>query len=222
MAAGLGVRLVQGIKNLANGAASDDLRGNRTGALVITDAHGHWTESALNGKLFTAYLLQGTSTVAAGNIVSAAAAASTQFAVWNPVGSGVNLVLQKLRIQQFSGTPTAGGLTISTFNASAVANTLATAGAVRSNLINGQIGNGLCLASAAGAALTGGLVLTTLLNTGWSSSATALASASGIGYVENFDGEIVVPPGFGVVPTWAGAGTTYLVGYSLTWEEIPV
>lgn len=195
-------------------------RGGRSGETSVGDAHGHFTEAATRGRIYTAYLLQGTSTVAAGNIVSAAAAASTQFVVWNPQGSTVNLVLLKLRIQQFSGTPTAGGLTISTFNAAAVASTLATAGAVRNHFINGATGQGLCLASAAGATLTGGLILTTLCNTGWSSSATALASPAGVGYTEYFDGDIVVPPGFGVVPTWAGAGTTYLVGYSLTWEEV--
>lgn len=213
--------LIVGPRTLQDGAEFQQ-RGDKSGATVVADAHGHMTEAALRGRLFTAYLLQGTSTVAAGNIVSAAAAASTQFAVWNPLGSTVNLVLHKLAIQQFSGTPTAGGLTISTFNAAAVANTLATASAVRNHFINGPVGQGLCLASAAGATLTGGLVLTTLKNTGWSSSATALASPAGIGYVEYFDGDIVVPPGFGVVPTFAGAGTTYLVGYSLTWEEVPI
>lgn len=207
---------------ISSDGAINPIRGDKTGAAIVSDGHGHWSEASVRQRLFTAYLLQGTTTVAAGNIVSAAAAASTQFAVWNPSGSTVLLVLQKLRIQVFSGTPTAGGLTISTFNAAAVASTLATAGAVRNHYINAAAGQGLCLASAAGAALTGGLALTTLFNTGWSSSATALASPSGIGYVEYFDGEVVVPPGFGVVPTWAGAGTTYLVGYSLTWEEVAI
>jgi len=208
-----------GVIASSNGA-TNPARSDKTGAIVIADGHGHWSEAATQQKLFTAFLSQGTTTVAAGNIVGAAAAASTQFAVWNPVGSTVNLVLQKLRIQQYSGTPTAGGLTISTFNATGVANSLATAGAVKNHYISAASGTGLCLASATGAALTGGGALSTLLNTGWSSSATALASASGIGYVENFDGEIIIPPGYGVVPTWAGAGTTYLVGYSVTWEEV--
>lgn len=195
-------------------------RAGRNSESIFAQAHGKYAEAATRQKMFTAYLLQGTSTVAAGNIVSAAAAASTQFAVWNPLGSGINLVLQKLQIQQFSGTPTAGGLSISYFNASSVSSSLATSGAVKNNFLNGPAGAGLCLASAAGTALTGGLALATLKNTGWSSSATALASPAGVGYTEFFDGDIVVPAGFGVVPTWAGAGTTYLVGYSLSWEEV--
>lgn len=205
---------------VAADGAVNPARGTKTGATVVADAHAHFAEAARRQRLFTAYLLQGTTTVAAGNIVSAAAAASTQFAVWNPLNSGVNLELQKLKIQQFSGTPTAGGLTLSTFNAAAVASSLATAGAVRNNYVNGAVGAGLCLASAAGTGLTGGLVLTTLMGLSLSSSATALASPAGIIYTELFDGEVVVPPGFGVVPTWAGAGTTYLVGYTLTWEEV--
>lgn len=200
--------------------ATNPARSDKTGCTAVIDGHGHFTEAAIRQRLFTAFLSQGTTTVAAGNIVGAAAGASTQFAVWNPLGSPVDLVLYKLKIQQFSGTPTAGGLTLSQFNAAAIASTLATAGAVKNNYINGSVGSGLCLASAAGAALTGGLVLTTLMGLSLSSSATALASPAGIIYNELFDGEVVVPPGFGVVPTWAGAGTTYLVGYTLSWEEI--
>lgn len=205
---------------VASDSAVRTIRLDRTGAQVITDAHGHWSEAAARQKLFTAFLSQGTSTVAAGNINGAAAAASTQFAVWNPSNSGVLLALQKLIITQYSGTPTAGGLFHSTFNSAAVASTLATAGAVRNNYVNAPAGAGLCLASAAGAALTGGLVLTTLGSSVLSSSATALASPAGIVMSDVIDGAIMVPPGFGYVPTWSGAGTTYLVGYSLTWEEI--
>lgn len=212
-----------GPKVVTDGGAVLGSRADRTGASVVTDGHGHWQEAAIRGKLFTAFLLQGTTTVAAGNIVGAAAAASTQFAVWNPASSGVNMVLQKLFVQITSGTPTAGGLIHSTFNAAAVANTLGTAAAVRNNLAYGPVGAGLCLASAAGAALTGGLILTSFRCAVFSSSATAQASPAGItGTFENIDGDIVLPPGVGYVPTWTGAGTTFLVGYSLTWEEVPV
>jgi hypothetical protein len=38
---------------------------------------------------------------------------------------------------------------------------------------------------------------------------------------EYIDGDIVLPPGTCWVPTWMGAGTTFLGGYSITWEEIP-
>ena len=207
---------------VATDSTYNNIRLDKTGATIVADAHGHWSEAASRQKLYTAFLSQGTSTVAAGNINGAAAAASTQFAVWNPQGSSVNLSLQKLIVTQYSGTPTAGGLFHSSFNAAAVASTLATAGAVRNNFINAPAGQGLCLASAAGVALTGGLILTTLGASVLSSSATALASASGVVMADVIDGAIIVPPGFGYVPTWSGAGTTYLVGYSLTWEEIPV
>ena len=153
---------------------------DKTGATVVTDGHGHWSEAASRQKLFTAFLSQGTTTVAAGNINGAAAAASTQFAVWNPSTSATLMVLQKLIVTQYSGTPTAGGLFHSTFNAGAVASTLATAAAVRNNYVNGPAGVGLCLASAAGTVLTGGLILTTLGASTLSSSATALASPAGI------------------------------------------
>ena len=197
-------------------------RTDKTGILIVADGHGHFSEATARQKMFTAFLSQGTTTVAAGNVVNAAAAASTQFAVWNPLGSAVNLILQKLVITQYSGTPTAGGLFYSTFNAAAVASSVATVGSIRNNYINGPTGQALCLSSAAGAALTGGLALTTLGASTLSSSATALASTAGIIMSDLIDGSIVVPPGVGFVPTWSGAGTTYLVGYTLTWEEAAI
>lgn len=206
----------------ADGLTDGPMRLARQGSAVVTDAHGHWYEASARQQMYTAFLAQGTSTVAAGNINGAAAAASTQFAVWNPANSGKLLSLQRLIITTYSGTPTAGGLFHSSFNAASVANTLGTAGAVRNNYINGPLGAGLCLASAAGAALTGGLILTTLGASTLSSTGTAQASASSIVMEDRIDGSIAVPPGFGYVPTWAGAGTTYLVGYSLMWEEVPV
>lgn len=206
----------------ADGSAFS-LRGDKQGAAVVTDAHGRYHEAALRQKLFTAYLAQGTSTVAAGNIVAAAAAASTQFAVWNPLTSGIVMVLQKLIIKQYSGTPTVGGLSHSTFNASGVSIST-TAGAVRNNYSGGAVGGGLCVASAGGTALTGGLGLSILRDAALSSyAASALASTAGYtGLFEEMAGDIVIPPGQGYVPTWTGAGTTHLVGYSLTWEEIAV
>jgi hypothetical protein len=36
------------------------------------------------------------------------------------------------------------------------------------------------------------------------------------------EGDIVLPPGTGWVPLHAGAGTSVLHAYSVTWEEIPI
>jgi hypothetical protein len=205
-----------------DGMTDGPMRIGRQGSAVVTDAHGHWHEATTRQQMFTAFLSQGTSTVAAGNIVGAAAAASTQFGVWNPATRGQVMALQRLIITTYSGTPTAGGLFHSTFNAAAVANTLGTSNAVRNNYVNGPLGAGLCLASAAGAALTGGGILTTLGASTLSSTATAQATPSSIVMQDLIDGSIVLPPGVGYVPTWSGAGTTFLVGYSLMWEELPV
>jgi hypothetical protein len=65
---------------------------------------------AVAGKEFSMTLAATSSTIAAGNIVSAAAAASTQFALANPVGSGVLLVLSKLIVGPISGTPPGGAV----------------------------------------------------------------------------------------------------------------
>jgi hypothetical protein len=74
---------------------------------------GKYTERALRGKLFTLSLAATTTGVAAGHITGAAAAAVTQFALWNPVGSGKNIALLQLWSGPISGTP-AGGVRSST------------------------------------------------------------------------------------------------------------
>ena len=53
-------------------------------------------------------------------------------------------------------------------------------------------------------------------------SASAYAAAAGANTLENVEGDIVLPPGTGWLPLHAGAGTSVLHAYSVTWEEIPI
>lgn len=204
------------------------LRGERLGSLVVADGMARYGELVSRGLVFTANLY-GTATPTAGQIHTAgappAAAAVTQFAVFNPVGSGKLLTLLRVAIATVSGTPTAGSVLHGIFNTGALPSAIAqTNGTVRNNLINGP--GSVCAATtqmvAAGAALTGGAApvvhsLSSLSLAGFAPTVFGNQSS-----VEELAGLIVIPPGMGYVPLMAGVGTTHLVSYSATWAETPI
>lgn len=196
------------------------LRGGRLGDLVVSELEGRYYEMTRKGRSFSAQLAATTTAVAAGNITGAAAAASTQFALWNPAGSGVNLVLMKVFVGLISGTPV-GGPMFHNFMSTAPA-LAGTAGL--SNLIGGGGGSiGRYQASAAGAVLTGGSALTALRPMPFDFSAGAFAAVAGQASVmEEVNGDIVLAPGTGWVPCWQAAGTTLLNAYGVVWNEVPV
>src|SRR3989442_14287711 len=84
------------------------LRSSRTGAGIVADAHGRYQEATIRGNVYSVVLTATTTGVAAGNIAGAAAAAATQFVLWNPSASQKALVLLKFGMGVISGTPGAG------------------------------------------------------------------------------------------------------------------
>src|ERR1700704_5549376 len=85
--------------------AYTDLTLNRIKGLRTADIVARYQEAVLTGTVFAMTLTATSTGVAAGNIVGAAAAASTNFALWNPAASGVNFVLWLLGVGVVSGTP---------------------------------------------------------------------------------------------------------------------
>ena len=214
--------LVQGQVGQINGqdGAQPNARQGRTGELIFTEGHGRFYEQSSRGSVFTLTLTATTTGAAAGNLVGAAAAASTQFALWNPVGSGFNLSLQKVFVGLISGTPPGGPIFHGLFvNGNP---TIANTGSAYNNLAGGKAPVARYVASAAGVALTGGTGPIVLRAMTIDFSATAFASAAGSNCLELVDGDIVIPPGYGWVPLFASAGTSLLNAYSCTWEEIPI
>jgi hypothetical protein len=173
-----------------------------------------------NGTEFSMTLAATTTGIAAGNLVAAAAAASTNFALFNPLGSGRVLVLSRLYVGVISGTPVGGPLFHGLFFG---ASTVAPSGTIVCNRITGgglsatSVAKGY--ASAAGAALTGGPAPSIIRASSLSFTATAQAEVSAINCVEDIEGDIIIPAGYGWVPLWAGAGTAILNAYTISWKE---
>lgn len=165
--------------------------------------------------------LSATSTgIAAGNLTGAAAAASTQYALFNPLGSGRVLVLSRFYLGLISGTPAGGPLFHGFFVG---VPTLAASGTIALNRLAGGSLNGTSVAkaytSAAGAALTGGPAPSIIRPAGFSFTATAQAEVSAITCVEDIEGDIIIPAGYGWAPLWSGAGTSVLNAYGVSWKE---
>lgn len=193
----------------------------RTNEQVVADAHARYQEAVSRGKVFSLTLIATTTGVAAGNIVAAAAAAVTQFALVNPAGSGVNLVVLKVGIGVISGTVAAGPVFHS------YTTTLPTLASIGGTIRNSMIGSAnpsvaIPHALAAGSALTGSGALTTHSMMNFSSTATAQATVGEISCVEEVAGALIIPPGTMWVPTWSAAGTSVLNAYMIQWEETPL
>jgi hypothetical protein len=201
--------------------AQNNLRQGRTGEIILSQAHGRYHEQTSRGQLFTLNLTATTSGISAGNLTGAAAAASTQFALWNPIGSGFNLSITKCLIGVISGTFTTGPVYHGIIQTSVP--TIASVGQAYNNLVGGKSPVARYVASAAGTALTGGSAPVTFRTMNLTFSATAFASAAGTSTIADIpDGDLILPPGYGWVPLWTGAGTSVLNSYSVTWEELPI
>lgn len=208
--------------NVGADGSETTARFGRQNDFIVSCLKGRYSEQALRGNLFVASLPATTTGVAAGNITGAAAAAVTNFAVWNPVNSGKMLALLKMWIGVISGTPPGGPLLHNLASQVPTIATLLTNGTLQNALPNAPVATvAKAIAVSAGSALTGGGALTAVRPSSLDFSASAFAAAAGYQALEEIDGSIIIPPGYMWVPCWAAAGTSLLNAYGAMWEEIP-
>lgn len=187
------------------------LRLSKTGAQVVTNAHGKYHEAAARGKLFIA------SIAVAGVAPGTALSTTPAFAIWNPVGSGILVSIKQIFLGYVSGTLGAGSM-VHAMNVSQV--TAPTGGTE-------LVAVPALLSGARGAArsFTGSTVsaATTLLRPSMSLGAGLASTAAFPSLVmDEVDGGIVIPQG--VVYAYQGvaaAGTSPLVMIGAVYEEIP-
>ena len=190
-------------------------RGSKTGGLVTSDEHGRFHEAVSRGNVYTATTIQ--ATVATGNNSPLGAAGTPLVGVFNIASSGKTFSILRAVVCQASGTPAAQPLFVWNVIPSPAGITAAgTAGVNNLNFTANSLAKVF-----ANAATTGSAAATALRPIGGS---TSVASASAPACtVEDTAGEIVVPPGaFAGVAVGNGAGTTWIVSASITWEEVPI
>lgn len=181
---------------------------------------GYFQQLALNGQCFIG------STAAAGAVLPIYTNTSQTFGLWNPTGSNVNVVLNKL---------TLGAATVTT-------TVLATLGIAYTANAGSQIGTGapvvsLTQVSPVNAIVGGGdsskvrfapAAITTVAAPAWlyglgifSPDGDMATSLSNVIISYDFNGSLIVPPGVAIyLAGTAASGQTY--NCTLTWAEVPV
>jgi hypothetical protein len=205
---------------MADGTISP-ARCSRIGCLCTGDAHGKYYEQTSRGNVYSLMLTATSGNIAAGNLWAAAAGATYQFALWNPIGSGKNLALLKFQVWTVSGTaPVPPVIHAYASGVPTLATTVVTAIACN-NIGLGAASVARALTSVAGTALTGATATFLLRAADLAVGAGTLtpANAFELKATEYIDGDIVIPPGTMWAPQWATAAAT-LWGASITWEEI--
>lgn len=185
-----------------------NMRGDRQGAGVVTQLHGKYTEAALRGKIFYSHVpsaaMSAPATSAIGNIV------------WNPPGSGTLLSLLKWSILYRVTDADAMNVDLcySPQATTPTSVTAATTGCSRLG-INGAT-TGVAKAYSIGTIVTAAVPIYNLCHL------TAAINTVGEYQVEgDFEGSIIVPPGYLVSLHTAVAAAAAGIGSSLMWEEIP-
>lgn len=224
----------------ATDGAQNTVRVGRTGEFIGTQSHARYYEQTSRGNIFSLMQRASFTGIAAGNLLGAAANAVTQFAIWNPNGSGVNLSLMRVTVGVVSATTMPAGPPFhgvflygnptnnTTFDPAGVSGG---GQAAYNNLANGKlpIARYINTASQTGTisvsvatTITGGTAPIALRPMNMTFTAAGFASAAGTSMTELVEGDIVIPPGYGWLPLWNTAGSATLPSYSVTWEEVPI
>jgi len=214
------MRGVVGEKKLGIGAQSP-VRLTNDASVGVGMTAAKYYELVMTGRVFHTTCVH-TTAIAAGHLLSAAAAANVQFILWNPLNSGYNLVLLKCGVFISSGTtpvpPVYHGYMA---NGTVLTNT-AINGVFNAKL--GAVANPVAgyYQHVTGTANTGATAIKPVRVADLQFSAGTYASLAGVKVIEYVDGDLVVLPGYTWAPMWAAAGTSMVVGYSITWYEAPV
>lgn len=199
----------QGLKKVGVGASNIRGRADRGGALVVAQGSADLAEMVLNGQVMTVV------NAVAGAAPGTALATTAPLALWNPPGSGKNLVILHASLGYVSGTLGAGCWV---FAQAPQATTPAGAALT-------PVNNLLGFPAGVGKAYTGataiGAVPTIVRPTFSSGAFTAATAAMPVEVVDDVKGGIIVTPGNALALTFIGtAGTTPLVIHCIKYAEV--
>lgn len=181
---------------------------------VVQDLHGRFYETTYRGNTFIA------STGVAGVAPGTALSTTPPFTLYNPINSGFNLSIISASIGYISGTLGAGSIfyAVNT-NTSQAAPTGGTVLTPICSLIGntsaprGKTFQGSTLAA------TPTILRDLIYLPAFAGGANAMAPP----VRDIVDGSIIIIPGASMsLQAVAGAGTTPLVTFAITWEEIPI
>lgn len=184
-----------------------DLRFGKNGETITSNAFGRYHENALNRRLFQSYGAPAT--------LTAVNTTYTGHLLWNPVGSGVNLVLCEVNL---GVTVTSASMTGIVLASAAQATTPTSVTAVE------RQGN-MFLGGAAGAVLAYKVATLTAAGTAFKHLMHNTAAINTVGVdtvnIDLMDG-VIVPPGYWVgLAALGAASAAAAVTSSFIYQEIP-
>ncbi len=197
-------------------------QGGPGGDAYVSELHGKWATAARQGRLFHG------STPAAGIAIPLYTATTQAICLWN-TSTSVELELVKFSLGYVSGTTVAGPIMYALLQAGfnkGTAAPIATFTNASTYINPGRAGTGVSQAQFANATVTTSAALPVAQMIGSSiSTPDALTAASTtiatMVIEENFDGSIIIPPGWAFFPVALLASVT-LYQQRLVWAENPV
>jgi hypothetical protein len=202
--------------NSQSGIALDQYAG-----ALVSENLPRYMQQTYSGNMYhfsSGSITAGTTT----NSPLAAGTAAPPIALWNPPGSGKNLIIAKVGAMQISGTP-AGPLVWNYGNFTTL--TTATQGTPVSGIM-GQAA--AAVAKVFSGQVTTGSVVGIFYKHAAAASATLIttttSSQSGVmlPMYEDVGGDIVIPPGvWGAIASF-GTGTSHVFQVGLSWIEAPI
>lgn len=197
-----------GPRVLADGAQVEQ-RGDKSAALVVADGHGRYQEPVYRQRVWTA---AGQAAVSLG----AGLSATSVWSLYNPIGSGVNLVLLEFTFA-FSAAPAAAAvvfLTIPGTTGQATPTGLTLLATPWSNALVGSAFQSSVARVYTAATLAAVPIVYRVLG-----SVVAVGSLTPPTLGGEIAGLIIVPPGAHVTLQASAAASGFP---SMTWEEIPI
>jgi hypothetical protein len=211
--------LLQSIVGQPSAAGNNALVNGRAGQLgdtIVSELHARYYETTYRGNSF----LLSVSTAAAVTAFTGGAAGTPMLALFNPLGSGRNAVINKAAVANVVSASAAGTAMFALYFGTTATITQATTVAPWS--MNTQLQSGSVMTGFRNVALTSGSAATNLIPIAsyyWASAAgVALVNSGGV----DLEGAVIIPPGSYVALGGSAALTSATWVGSLQWEEVPV
>jgi len=200
-----------GLQGIADGVLTT-FRADKTGAGVVTMAHGGYTEAAVRGTIME--VANAVAGIAPGTVLAVA----PPIALWNPPSSGKNLSILKASMGYVSGTLGGGSVLLAAVLSQTTVPTTGTELVPLCSMLGMPRGVGRAFAGSTFVSVP--QIIRPIFTMGAFLLTTPVQPCD---TVDVLDGSIVVPPGVAIcMQAIAAAGTSPLVCFGFTWEEIPV
>jgi len=185
----------------------------RTGEEIVSNLHARLYQQNKRGGVYMG--VTAVTGVAPGTAIGTTAA----FALYNPLNSGFDLVIERASMSYLSGTLGLGFVNWIMHTAAIQAGAAVTGTAI--SVVRGNGGSGVGV----GKPLTTATVVAGVLARPFGNLPPMLASSVLTPWLHTdyVEGALIVPPGAAAsLQATAAAGTTPLVIFGCTWEEVPV